>query len=135
MAQRTKEQDRVYQLSRYRRVRAWMFAFLGGVCAQCSSKKCLQIDHIDNKKGKLSLAKCWGWPRVRLIEELRECQLLCKVCHDTKSIGERGHQRAQHGTYTMYRHYCCRCVACVDAGRAYMRQYLQQRRERQAGIV
>lgn len=133
--QRTKEQDRVYQLNRYHTRRRFMFEHLGGCCVYCGGRKDLQIDHIENLPDKIPLGKLWGIALERLLEELTRCQLLCRECHDQKSIVERGQTPGlKHGTLNGYKRYACRCTACIEVtrrkGREYSRRYRRKKKDK-----
>ena len=116
---RDKERDRVYQLERYRKLRAETLSFLGGKCSECESTDDLQIDHIDPATKALTSSQ-WGVAKKRLLEEVAKCQLLCRSCHKKKTSTE---QRKGHGTWGMYRRKC-RCRVCKD----FVRDYARERR-------
>ncbi|MCV7381583.1 hypothetical protein BST11_25535 [Mycobacterium alsense] len=94
-------------------------------CAECGSRAELQVDHIDPRT-KAS-HRIWSWSEVRLRAELDKCQVLCRTCHEAKSIEQQRitHHRVpyRHGTPSMYNRHGCRCGLCrlwkrhVDAAR------------------
>lgn len=71
---------------RYEERRARAIETLGGVCAQCGSKKRLEFDHIDPHSKEANLHQLFsGGAQAKLDAELRKCQLLCIDCHIEKS--------------------------------------------------
>lgn len=131
LANRAKEKDREYQLSRYHERRKFMIEHLGGKCSFCGSEENLQVDHVDNLPDKIPLGKLWGIAFDRLLDELTRCQLLCKSCHDDKSVNECGHGRGLvHGTLNGYKRYGCRCEECVKLYREKSREYMRKHRSK-----
>src|SRR3990167_8301202 len=85
-----------------------------GPCKQCGSTINLEVDHI-NPKTKID-HKVWSWAEERMLAELTKCQVLCRSCHHTKSMLERGCIPSPHGTVNRYRK-GCRCAECREAHR------------------
>lgn len=76
-----------YIRSRRQSNRTFALEELGGRCSLCGYNKCLAALDIHHIKPELK-SKNWishpTWPRDRLLEELKTCQLLCKNCHTEK---------------------------------------------------
>lgn len=97
---------------------------LGGCCVQCGSAARLEFDHIDKTAKKFTIARCWSLRLEDLLVEVDKCQLLCRPCHEAKSLAAGDlPPRATHGTEAMYRHHSCRCSECraahAEKGRRY----------------
>ncbi len=124
-----REYMRVYMLRRYHRRRNKAIADLGGKCKQCDSTCNLEIDHIDSKSKSYNIAKIMtsGSDKI-LIAELAKCQILCRKCHEEKSIIDAGNSRAKHGTSSMYTHYKCKCEPCRLARNADSRRWKANRK-------
>jgi hypothetical protein len=99
-----------------RRRVAW---FAGKSCVQCGSTESLELDHIDPET-KVN-HRLWSWSAVRREAELAKCQILCRPCHQAKSLAEMGEIR-KHGSIAMYIHHKCRCTACRAANAAHARR-------------
>lgn len=114
---------RSYVLDRYKTLREAAIEKYGGCCVECSSMDRLEFDHIDPKTKEFSIGKLWSLSQDKIDKELQKCQLLCKGCHDKKSILERGQKIAKgfHGTRSSYRY--CKCAACKAAQSEYMKKY------------
>lgn len=126
-----KEQSRAYMKRRYHERRKEALELLGGKC-RCGSTDDLQVDHVDRTKKTMSFDRMAGVGRVRFLEELRSCQLLCGKCHTKKTVeNDLGRRLREHGTPAMYRHGKCRCDACVMAWRSY---YAERRKIRAASF-
>ena len=81
-----------------------------GPCANCGSKKDLEIDHVDPTT-KIS-HRVWSWAEERRLLELSKCQVLCSTCHKLKTR-EQVIQK-KHGI-TRYEQHGCRCDVCREA--------------------
>jgi len=104
-----KEKQIAYQLK-------WILArrakfFDGKSCVRCNSTKKLELDHI-NPETKVS-HHIWSWSKVRQDEEIRKCQVLCRLCHIEKTREEITVPLV-HGTTSGY-HKGCRCKPCTSA--------------------
>ena len=126
------EHMRHYMLKRYHERREQILEKLGGRCYQCGSTDDLELDHKDPKKKKINLARrLSSISQIKLDEELKKVQLLCRECHQEKTIDDQGFKRAKgkHGTISTYR-WCGppKCEACKKARRDYMREYRKKQR-------
>lgn len=64
-------------------------AAFGNKCQHCGATENLHFDHIDpttklNAIGNLAIRKGFSY----CLEEAKKCQLLCKECHQVKSISQ-----------------------------------------------
>ena len=128
------EHMRVYMRDRYRKRRAVILEQLGGKCVHCSSRTDLEIDHRNPKHKEINVSRrLAGLAVSKLTKELKKCQLLCRPCHELKSIKERGHTVAKgtHGTLSAYR-WCGppKCDECKKAKRLYVATRRKQMRDR-----
>lgn len=122
---------RVYMLKRYRKRMDWARKTLGGSCTQCGSIRDLELDHIDPGTKKFTVGRMWSVSEKAFADEVAKCQLLCRECHQDKTIFDRGFKKAkgEHGTISTYRY--CRCADCKKACRDYARRY-KARKKREA---
>jgi hypothetical protein len=91
--------------------------FLGGKCVCCGSTEKLQFDHIKRSTRKYRFPHFYKLEEKLFYEELKKCQLLCRSCHDKKSVFERGRKYGKgiHGNINNYKHHGCRCELCRKA--------------------
>jgi 5-methylcytosine-specific restriction endonuclease McrA len=89
-----------YMTRRYHRRRGEAIKQLGGRCVVCgeSNPDKLEFDHVDSTTREFTIAKkLAGVSEEKLQAELEKCQLLCKKCHQEKTVsaGElpRGSQK------------------------------------------
>ena len=118
-----------YVLERHRKRMAQAIALLGGKCARCGSIQDLDIDHIDPATKAFSISKkAAGVSEEKFQAELRKCQLLCRACHNDKSIRERGQlpRGERHGTLTKAN--TCKCDLCRAAKAAHNKAYKAKRK-------
>lgn len=106
----------------YRKQREFAFALLGNKCNSCGKLDTLQIDHIDPTTKIYTTKQIAGFGKVRLKEELKQCQLLCYECHKKKSdtaMGKthckRGHEFTLENTYNKRGKKECRYCRCKNA--------------------
>lgn len=114
---------------RYNYIKEKYIRLLGGKCVVCSSKKCLEFDHIDPAKKEYDVTrKICSYSYYRIKKELDKCQLLCEKHHNIKTLKEKGMLSAigTHGTLSSYR--WCKCDKCRKAKAAYMKVYLKEYR-------
>jgi 5-methylcytosine-specific restriction endonuclease McrA len=105
-----------YMADRYERRMQEARSFLGGRCAICGSIETLEFDHIDPSSKSFTIgSKAAGIAKDKFWNEVSKCQLLCRTCHELKSIKDSGKQVAKgtHGTISSYRY--CRCSLCRAA--------------------
>lgn len=117
------EYMRKYMLVRYHERMQAAHTLLGGKCVQCGRTTDLEIDHIDPQQKSFTVSKMWSISKERFLQELSKCQLLCKECHNFKTLDQVGKKSAKgtHGTRSSYRY--CKCNICKKAwsdwGKAY----------------
>lgn len=76
----------------------------------------LEVDHIDPTTKSMNPRSIWSRTASVREAELVKCQVLCKTCHDEKTIAS--YTPAEHGTVSRYGgKYQCRCTECREAGR------------------
>lgn len=114
---------KIYSLKRKIRIHE----ILGGKCNQCGSVNNLEVDHRDRTKKSLTFGKRWHQKWANSLIEIKKCQLLCKNCHQKKSILESGKKIAKgtHGTLSSYKY--CKCDLCKQAKADYMKNYTRMR--------
>lgn len=104
------------------------FKILGKRCVKCGSTKNLEFDHKDPKTKEREISDLLHAPKEVFMKEIVKCQVLCRECHQTKSIYDGGKKpMTDHGTVTMYRHGRCRCDDCVKAHNKAMKEYRKKR--------
>ena len=116
-----------YMLERYHKRMEHFHTLLGNKCCICGSTENLDIDHIDPKSKQFTIAaKAASAPMAILLEELSKCQLLCRMCHNAKTLENKGLKSAKgtHGTLSAYRY--CHCDLCRKA----VADYTKERRNR-----
>jgi len=62
---------------------------LGGKCVKCNSTENLHFDHIESKSKVFSIGDKITYPKEKIINELKKCQLLCRSCHTLKTINSK----------------------------------------------
>ncbi len=118
------EYMRVCMLRRYHERMEVARLTLGGRCSLCSTMEGpFDLDHIDPKTKEFTGARMWSGSKSKFEAELAKCQLLCKPCHERKTISDLGKKVAKgtHGTLSSYRY--CKCDLCKRAQSDYMREY------------
>jgi hypothetical protein len=105
--------------------------YMGGKCVSCGSTERLEFDHIDRSTKKYEPRMLWSRQLETIIEELMKCQLLCHECHLIKTRIENT-KIHEHGSYTLYKTYKCRCELCRAANAARVKK---QRANKKAGLV
>ena len=121
---------REYTLRRYHERRQKAIEHLGATCRICGSENDLEIDHIDKSKKEIPLNKLWSIAEDKFWKEIEKCQVLCKPCHEEKSIADMGRQKAKgkHGTVSSYRY--CKCEECKAAKRESNRRNYMRRKQK-----
>lgn len=120
----TKEYMRDYMKKRYWSRREEALDILGGVCVVCGARENLEIDHVNRVDKTMTFERMSMVSRIRFLNELSKCQLLCKRHHiDKTTIDDLGRKdaRRSHGTVSSYRY--CRCEDCKTAKSIYNRSY------------
>ena len=59
---------------------------LGGKCCGCGATENLQFDHLDRTTKSFNIGANLAAKIEKLEEEARKCQLLCKDCHQLKTL-------------------------------------------------
>jgi hypothetical protein len=134
MSYRDPDKQREYQRQWKARRRAEFFA--DKECVRCGFAENLELDHIDPRT-KIGHG-IWSWSQKRREEELAKCQVLCRTCHEAKSIDDmpvtRGFAAYKHGTLSMYRNHGCRCDLCKTVHRENFRHYRKLKRLRSVAV-
>jgi len=118
---------REYHLKQYYKIKEEIINLLGGKCVKCGSIIDLQFDHIDKSKKILNITRHLLRSLKESKEEIKKCQLLCKKCHQIKSILEAGKKIAKgtHGTLSSYRY--CKCDLCKKAMSDWNKNYKEKK--------
>jgi hypothetical protein len=103
-------------------------AYMGGKCVSCGSVERLEFDHIDRSTKNYEPRMLWSRKLETILEELVKCQLLCHECHQLKTSIENTKVH-EHGSYTLYKTYKCRCQLCKDANAQRVRKQRAKQRE------
>lgn len=113
-----------YNLLRVRKIRErWLIE--NGPCRKCGSFDNLEVDHI-NPETKVS-HRIWSWTKIKRLEELKKCQVLCKQCHKIKTFNWYMSKRI-HGLANTYKN-GCRCNLCREATLEYQRNFRKKKNE------
>jgi hypothetical protein len=83
-----REYHREYSREYYHKCKKELICQLGGKCVKCGELENLQFDHINPDDKSFDIGKLLNYSKERVKEELIKCQLLCKRCHDKKSLNE-----------------------------------------------
>ena len=118
-----REHMRVYMLNRYHERRNEAIQLLGGVCAVCGTDENLEIDHVDRSLKTMNVNRMAYVSRERFLEELENCQLLCKEDHIEKT---RKEMSVPHGGGAAGKKNCM-CDLCKVKRSAYMKKYKEGR--------
>lgn len=85
--------------------------FRDKVCADCMTRKGLELDH-DNPEEKWS-HRIWSYSWENIMKEAAKCHVRCASCHMKRTIAQIKRMRAEsHGTEAGYSKYHCRCDKC-----------------------
>lgn len=113
---------RVYMAERYRRRKRELIKRLGGQCVWCSSRRRIEFDHKDpSTKSFVVGRRLAGISQQRLEAEIPKLQLLCRKCHEKKTVDNHECGRLRplppHGTEARYlsKRGRCRCQECHSA--------------------
>jgi 5-methylcytosine-specific restriction endonuclease McrA len=106
-----------YMLNRYHEQKQKLLNLLGNKCVKCDNTEGLEFDHIKPSTKSFAIAQLNTMSYSKALEEVKKCQLLCKKCHNSKSIKEQGFQEVKdknfHGTVSSYRY--CKYDLCKEA--------------------
>ena len=118
-----------YMLARYHKRMSEAKNKLGGKCIKCNSIENLQLDHINPETKNFTVAHLWNSKKGVFDLEISKCQLLCKKCHEEKTLVDMGRVSAKitHGTVSSYRY--CKCDFCKKAKSEYMRSFRKKKKE------
>lgn len=140
----SKEENRTYMRwymrERYRRLMHEAIISLGGRCVRCGAGEDLDIDHVENAEKVCNASMLARGPSKKFWEEIKKCQLLCKKCHQEKTLVERGQKRNKgvHGNAANYQKYGCRCDLCREAANRLCNEWrwrTGRRKKRHSGVV
>ena len=59
---------------------------LGGKCCGCGTTEDLQFDHLDRTTKSFNIGSNLAAKIEKLEEEAKKCQLLCRSCHELKTL-------------------------------------------------
>lgn len=118
------------ELKRYRRRRQEAIHRMGGKCVRCSSTEQLELDHVDPDRKTFDISANWSIKPATWADEAAKCQLLCRTCHQRKTVEQRA-ARIPHGR-RRYRSQGCRCAVCNADYSLCLREKRQRRKEREA---
>ena len=115
-----------YHKKLYNKLRRQFIVLLGKKCVRCGETKKLEFDHIDYRDKKFNVASGFlRYPLPVILREIAKCQLLCRDCHEKKSVLERGlnyvKEGTMHGTLSSYKY--CRCSKCKAVKSAHDKEY------------
>ena len=101
---------------------------LGGKCIKCNSTEDLQLDHINPETKNFTVAHLWNSKKEVFDLEVSKCQLLCKKCHEEKTLLDMGRVSAKvtHGTLSSYRY--CKCKTCKKAKSEYTKEFRKKKK-------
>lgn len=103
---------------------------LGGKCIKCGEANDLELDHINPKTKSFTIGQMWNVRKELFDIEVNKCQLLCKRCHEEKTLLDKGQKSGKntHGTLTSYRY--CKCDICRKAKSDYSKlPWITERRK------
>lgn len=86
-----REYHRKYSIDYYYRKRAELIVLLGGKCCNCGSVDNLEFDHRDPATKLFAISDLMSYAWVKVLDEVKKCQLLCQSCHKAKTILNRDH--------------------------------------------
>lgn len=81
-----------YTLAAGQRKRKKAVALFGGQCCYCKYNRCIQslnFHHTDPKRKDPNFRSMRGWSWERIVEELKQCILVCRNCHGEIHAGMR----------------------------------------------
>jgi len=103
----------------------------------CGTIENLELDHVNPATKEIELGRLYGVEEEKFWDEVAKCQVLCRKCHEYKSILDAGNTptkgRDVHGTLTAYR-YCrsdprgSRYQLCKDTWNKWNNEYKKRRK-------
>jgi len=95
----------------------------GARCSRCGERRqgLLEFDHVDPASKKLDVAIAWSRRASVRDAELAKCQLLCRSCHQAKSVAEATRADVPHPSQMSYKR-GCRCAECRLLRASYERE-------------
>lgn len=99
---RERELNKLRQRKRRARIKQELIKMLGGKCIICGSTLNLEFDHIDPSSKIIAISDAIASKSEQFIyNEIKKCQLLCKVCHikKTKKHGDNIKKRLSDEDY------------------------------------
>lgn len=83
-----RENTRRYRKNRLEKVKRELQLVLGGKCVRCGidDPRLLDFDHIDPLRKTMMISQELHKPMPLLLEEIKNCQLLCPNCHRLKNL-------------------------------------------------
>ncbi len=103
----------------YERKKNALLDAIGRECIRCGSTEGIEFDHVDRSTKSFSVLTEWKRPLDELLEEVRKCQPLCKVCHQSKTSMEMG---VPHGGGVSGKR-GCKCAGCRARKAEYAARY------------
>ena len=73
-----------YTLELGQKKRNFIIEQMGGKCVSCGYNKyssALQVHHLDPSKKDSKFHGIRGWGKKRILDEIKDCVLLCACCH------------------------------------------------------
>ena len=80
-----------YTIDTGRKKREFIISNMGGKCVACGFDKyqsALQVHHLDPSKKDKTFSSIRGWNKQRILNEIKDCILLCACCHSAVHSGE-----------------------------------------------
>lgn len=84
-------------------------------CVHCGAVEDLHFDHIDPSKKSFNVNVMKSLKNPEYRAELEKCQLLCRDCHERKTVRER--PEFTHGTIYGFMRAKCDCGPCSEKKR------------------
>lgn len=100
-------------------------------CVHCGAVEGLQFDHIDPSKKSFNVNYMKSLKNPEYRAELDKCQLLCRDCHERKTVRER--PEFTHGTIYGFMRAKCDCELCTEKKRKWNDERNARRRKSEGG--
>ena len=85
------------QRQRRQENRQILIEHLGGKCVGCGTTTDLQFDHLDRTQKEFTISDRMNYSIKRLLPEVDKCQLLCRSCHEYKSLINHDKEKLAEG--------------------------------------